>query len=95
MRDRLGAADVLNSLGELSLRRASSGDGRHYHVQALALAREIGAQREEARALEGIGRCHLHDGHTTDGTTLRLVVHQRIGAAAARGVEETLATVLP
>ena len=97
-RDRLGEAEVLNSLGELSLRHAAPGDARSYHGQALALAREIGVPREEARALDGIGRSHLHDGHIADGTPLlreALAIYRLIGAAAARGVEETLATVLP
>jgi hypothetical protein len=91
--DKLGQADVLNSLGELSLKLAATGDGRQYHAQALALARDIGAQREEARALEGTGRCHLHDGHTADGTMGRreaFAIYHHIGAAAARSVEETL-----
>ena len=94
--DRLRQADVLNSLGELSLRLAATSDGMGYHTEALALARDIGAQQEEARALEGLGHCHLHDGNTADGMSFlrdALNIYQRIGAAAARSVEETLAGV--
>jgi hypothetical protein len=91
-------ADVLDSLGELSLRLAGTADGQKYHAQALAIARDIGAQREEARALEGTGRCHLHDGHVVDGTTLlreALAIYKRIGTAAASGVVEKTLTTLP
>ena len=35
MSDQLGQAEVLNSLGELSLRLAATGDGRHDHAEAL------------------------------------------------------------
>jgi hypothetical protein len=42
---------VLNSLGELSSRRAAGQQARDYHNQALTLARQVGAPLEEARAL--------------------------------------------
>ena len=57
---------MLNSLGELSSRTAASQQARDHHSQALAIARDLGAPLEEARALEGIGRCHLQDGHARD-----------------------------
>jgi hypothetical protein len=61
--------------------------------RALAIAREVGAPLEEARALEGIGRCHLEDGHDQTGTThLRqaLAIYQRIGAPGAQRVQQAL-----
>ena len=51
------------------------------------------APLEEARALEGIGRSHLHDGNVGDGAAkLRqaLAIYQRIGAPDAQRVQETL-----
>ena len=64
-----------------------------YHNQALAIARDIGAPLEEARALEGIGRCYLQDGHDREGTThlqQALAIYQRIGAPGAQRVQQTL-----
>src|SRR5205823_1124087 len=46
---------VLNSLGGLSLATLAAEEARHYHGQALTIAREIGAHAEEADALAGIG----------------------------------------
>jgi hypothetical protein len=48
---------------------------------------------DEARALEGIGRSHLQDGHNSQATAcLRqaLAIYQRIGAPAALRVQHTL-----
>ena len=90
---RLGQAETLNCLGELASRTADGRQARDHHAQALAIAREIGTPLEEARALEGIGRSHLHDGHASEGTAcLRqaLTIYQRIAAPAARRVQETL-----
>lgn len=47
----------------------------------------------EPRALEGIGQCHLRDGNLGEGAApLRqaLAIYQRIGAPAARRLQETL-----
>jgi hypothetical protein len=65
----------------------------HHYTQALAIVRELGAPPEEARALEGIGRSHLRDGHASEGTAClqqALAIHQRIAASAARRVQEIL-----
>jgi tetratricopeptide (TPR) repeat protein len=91
--DRLGQAETLNGLGELSSRTAASHQARDHHNQALAIARELHTPFKEARALEGIGRSHLQDGHTSEGTAcLRqaLAIYQRIGSPAARRVQQTL-----
>ena len=48
---------------------------------------------EEARALEGIGRSHLRDGHPSQAAAFlrqALAIYQRIGTPAARRVQETL-----
>jgi tetratricopeptide (TPR) repeat protein/transcriptional regulator with XRE-family HTH domain len=91
--NRLGQAEALDRLGELSLRTSASGQARGQHTQALAIARDIRAAPEEARALEGIGNSHLHDsnpGQATEYLYQALAIYQRIGAPAARRVQETL-----
>jgi hypothetical protein len=84
---------VLNSLGELASRTSPTGQARNHHSQALAIARQIGAPLEEARALEGIGTSHLQDGNPGEATALlrqALAVYQRIESPGARCVEDTL-----
>jgi molybdopterin/thiamine biosynthesis adenylyltransferase len=91
--DRLGQAETLNCLGELASRTADGRQARDHHAQALAIARELGTPLQEARALEGIGHSHIRDGHPGEGTALleqALAIYQRIGAPAARRVQETL-----
>jgi hypothetical protein len=83
----------VNCLGELASRTADGRQARDYHAQALAIARDLGTPLEEARALEGIGRSHLRDGHADEGTACleqALAIYQRIGVPAARRVQETL-----
>jgi tetratricopeptide (TPR) repeat protein/transcriptional regulator with XRE-family HTH domain len=90
---RLGQAETLNSLGELSSRTADGRQARDHHARALAIARDLGTPLEEARALEGIGHSHLRDGNPTQAAALlrdTLAIYQRIGSPAARRVEETL-----
>jgi tetratricopeptide (TPR) repeat protein/transcriptional regulator with XRE-family HTH domain len=89
----LGQAEALNRLGELSLRTSATAQAHDQHTQALAIARDISAAPEEARALEGIGNSHLQDGnpgHAVAPLQQALTIYQRIGAPAARRVQETL-----
>jgi tetratricopeptide (TPR) repeat protein len=89
----LGQAEALNRLGELATRTADTPQAREYHAQALAIARDLGAAPEEARALEGLGQAHLQDGSRGQGTAhLRraLTIYKRIGAPAARRVRRTI-----
>jgi tetratricopeptide (TPR) repeat protein len=91
--NRLGQAETLNCLGELSSRTDDGRQARDYHAQALAIARDLGTPREQARALEGIGRSHLCDGNPTQAAALlrdALAIYQRIGSPAARRIQETL-----
>ena len=84
---------MLNSLGELSSRTGTPRQARGHHVRALAIARDLGAAAEEARALEGIGWSHIQDGHPGRGTgQLRqaLAIYQRIGAPDAQRIQETI-----
>jgi hypothetical protein len=85
--------EALNSLGELASRTGASQQALDHHGQALDVAREMGTPLEEARALEGIGPCHLQDGHTRDGAARlqeALTIYQRTAAPAARRVHDTL-----
>ena len=73
---------------------SAAGQARDQHTRALAIARDIRAAPEEARALEGLGRAHIQDRHHDQGLDcLRqaLTIYQRIGAPAAQRVRETLA----
>jgi hypothetical protein len=45
----------------------SSRRARDHRARALAIARNIGAPPEEARALECIGQSHIHEGNPGDG----------------------------
>jgi tetratricopeptide (TPR) repeat protein len=65
----------------------------HQLGQALAIARDIRAAPEEARALEGIGNSHLQEGDPSQAAApLRqaLTIYQRIGAPGAERVQETM-----
>ncbi len=91
--NRLGQAEALNRLGELSLRTSATAQAHDQHTQALAIARDISAAPEEARALEGIGNSHLQEGnpgHAAAHLRQALTIYQRIGAPAARRVQEAL-----
>src|SRR5262252_10311437 len=89
----LGQAEALNRLGELSLCTSATGQARDQHTRALAIARDIRAAPEEARALEGLGRAHIQDRNHDQGLEcLRqaLMIYQRIGGPGAKRVQETL-----
>jgi tetratricopeptide (TPR) repeat protein/transcriptional regulator with XRE-family HTH domain len=89
----LGQAEALNRLGELSLRTSATGRARDQHTRALAIVRDISAAPEEARALEGIGHSHLQEGNRAQAAAhllQALTIYQRIGAPAARRVQQTL-----
>ena len=89
---RLGQAEVHNHLGDLySVSDPAQALGHHEH--ALAIARDMSAILEEARALEGIGTCDIHDGNPGQaGTHLRpaMELYRRLGSPYAIRVEETL-----
>ena len=89
----LGQAEALNRLGELSLRTSATAQAHDQHTRALAIARDIKAVPEEARALEGLGHSHLQDGNPGQAAVhlqQALTIYQRIGAPAARRVQQTL-----
>ena len=85
--DRHGESVTLIETGAMHLTRGDPKQARAHYQRAMQLARTIGSQLEEARALEGIGKCataiHAAD---ADRKTLRqaLEIYQRIGSADAR-----------
>ena len=86
-------ATPLNRLGELSTRTSATSQARDQHSQALAITRDVGAAPEEARALEGIGNSHLHDGNprpAAENLRQALAIYQSIGTPAAQRIAETL-----
>jgi tetratricopeptide (TPR) repeat protein len=90
--DRHGQAVAFINLGELLFVSSAHGALSH-HIQALSIAREINAPIQEARALEGIGRCRIREGNPGQGAAyLReaLAIYRRIGAPQAQRVETTL-----
>jgi len=90
--DRLGQAEVLNNLGD-SYAVSDPTQARAHHEQALEIARSISAILEEARALEGIGNCEIHQTKPgdDDGYLRRaLGLYRQIGSPHAARVSETL-----
>ena len=84
--DRSGEAEALNERGTLYRVSGDLAQAEGCHQQALDLARAIASSCDEARALAGLGRCAMADGHATQaGVLLRqgLEIFQRIGAAEA------------
>ena len=85
--------ELRNRLGELSLCSSATGQAGDQHTQALAIARDISAAPEEARALEGIGNSHLREGSPSQGVAYlqqALTGYQRLGTPGAKRVQETL-----
>ena len=89
---RYGQAETLNNLGELLSQSSSSRQARDRHARALAIARAIGAPLEEARALEGIGQSHIHEGNPGDGAAHASPAGRHDSSARARSPEARQAT---
>ena len=91
---RVIEAAVLNTLGELRLLRyPGSREAEECHAAALAIASDLGAPVEEARAREGIGHCRIQAGDLGAGIAeLReaLAIYQRLGNPAAARVRQAL-----
>jgi tetratricopeptide (TPR) repeat protein len=65
--DRHGQAAASINLGELLFLSSAYREARGYFAQALSIARDINIPVEEARALEGIGRCRIQEGDRRQG----------------------------
>ena len=84
---------ALNDLGELLSDSSARTDARAYHESALDTARSISSPLEEARALEGIGRCHLKQGEPDKGDIYfrqAVTIYQRIRSPNSQRVEAVL-----
>jgi len=91
--ERRGEAEASINLGQLRFLSSAHREARGYYTQALSIARDINAPVEQARALEGIGRCHSQEGNPDQGSAhLRqaLAIYRRIGAPEAQRVEANL-----
>ena len=91
--DQSGEAEVLNTMGEVSLACSAPAEAHAHHEQAHAIATGITSPLEEARALEGIGRCHFHQRQLEKGgEALRqaLAIYQQIGSPRAQRVVTAL-----
>jgi tetratricopeptide (TPR) repeat protein/transcriptional regulator with XRE-family HTH domain len=89
---RHGQACTLNYLGELAGLTMATEESRERHGRALAIARDLGAPLEEARALEGMGRSYLHSdpGEATAHLRRALAIYQRIGNPGALRTQAAL-----
>jgi tetratricopeptide (TPR) repeat protein len=88
-----GIAQVLNTTGELLLKFALFSDAHAKHEKARITAIALKCLPEEARALEGIGWCHLRDGNSSDGTqSLReaILIYNKVGSFGAKRVQGLL-----
>ncbi|MFI1162248.1 cyclophane-containing RiPP biosynthesis TPR protein HaaT [Streptomyces sp. NPDC020801] len=92
--DRCGESEVLNHWGDLLQAVGEPEDARGHFDQALGLARRIRCPLEQARALEGIGRCDwVIEGPAQAEAPLReaATVYRQLGlSAAADGIERLL-----
>jgi tetratricopeptide (TPR) repeat protein len=96
--DRDGEAETLNNLGQLLLASSALTEARAHHQQALDIARTLHTPLREARAREGLGHCHLHQGQTHDGLAClhqALALYRRLGTPDTQRVQTTLHTHQP
>jgi tetratricopeptide (TPR) repeat protein len=92
--DRLGEAECLNNVGELSRVTSAPAKALAHYEHAQAIAADLAAPLEQARALEGIGRCHLMEGRSGKGAAaLRQAsaIYGKIGSPGAEQVQRLLA----
>jgi tetratricopeptide (TPR) repeat protein len=91
--DRRGQAETLNRLGVILCESSDSDEALRRHRLALRLARDIRTPLEEARALDGIGRCLLCADNILAGAAhLRqaLAIYERLRVPEADRVKATL-----
>ena len=95
--NRHGHAEALNRIGVLFLESSGHDVAIGYHQQALRLAQDAHVPLEEARALEGIGRCLFRASNPDDGTARMrqaLAIYQRLGVPEAKRVSTMLAELV-
>ena len=89
----LGEAEALNTAGDVSLASAHLSKARASYERAREIAIAMQSEPEEARAIEGIGLCHLRDGKQAEGVEpLRhaLAIYEKIGSSSAGRVRRLL-----
>ncbi len=97
LNDQAGEAECHNNMGDLLLTSDPS-HARDSYENALLICRGITAPLEEARALEGIGRCDLYDGNPDlANAQLRkaLTIYRQLGAPDTERVEALLSDQPP
>ena len=96
--NRHGQADAsINLANLLCLTTARHHAGSH-HADALTIAREINAPLQQARALEGTGQCHHHQGNHREAAShlqQALAIYQRIASPDVHRVQTILRTRHP
>ncbi|MFF4524084.1 cyclophane-containing RiPP biosynthesis TPR protein HaaT [Streptomyces bluensis] len=94
--DRCAESEVLNHWGALLRTSGNPAEAHGHFERALRLARDVRCPLEEARALEGIGRCGwMVDESAPAAEALRgaITIYRRLGAgASADEVERVLAS---
>ncbi|MEV4134027.1 cyclophane-containing RiPP biosynthesis TPR protein HaaT [Dactylosporangium sp. NPDC049742] len=83
--DRPGRLEVLNHLGVLHLDAGEPALAQAQHRAALSSARELAIPLEEARALDGLGRCERILGEPTEAADFERgaqAIYDRLGIAA-------------
>jgi tetratricopeptide (TPR) repeat protein len=91
--DHYGHSQALINLAEVESLTGATNLARDHFGQALGIARRHGMPREEARALEGLGRNDLHDHNRGNAVAVlrkALAIYQRIGAPSGEGVRQLL-----
>jgi tetratricopeptide (TPR) repeat protein/transcriptional regulator with XRE-family HTH domain len=91
--DRLGEGVVLDELGELALSSASTSQAGEHFAAALAIAVDMAAPPEQARALAGIGRSQLRAGQPDQAAVSlgqALEIYRRIGSPEAERIRQIL-----
>jgi tetratricopeptide (TPR) repeat protein len=88
-----GEAESLINLADARLADGEPGQAHDHYEQARAIAASIASPLADARALEGIGRCHLVQDQPADGAAAlhrALAIYQRIGSPGAERVQRLL-----
>jgi transcriptional regulator with XRE-family HTH domain len=91
--DELAEAAGVSQRAVSDLERGVNVTARKDTAVLLAIARDLRAPLEEARALEGLGQAHLQDGNLSQATApLRqaLAIYQRIGNPGDQRIQQTL-----
>ncbi len=95
--NRPGATEVLIDIGTLLLETGQVRTALGTFAEALDLARDVGREMEQARALEGITRCRVAMGDTDSVEELReaITIYRKSGAPEAESAIAYLEALRP